>query len=140
MPAVQASQGQDTLYRWSYVQYTADPGEVNHFTAEETPSGNLHLNDPGAIIRWLSIPGLSDCVGGVHDVLCLDRHGFDMGVTLGDGADTFVNQTRWPATVYARDGETDRISCGSAEAFDTVYADAQDVIETPAACEDVQLP
>lgn len=91
-PAALASQGSDTVYRWDYIRYTADPGEANNLTVEDTAAG-IHLNDSGAIIRWASIPGTSECAGGVHDVYCVDQAGgFEMGIDLGDGNDTLVNK------------------------------------------------
>ena len=142
-PAAQAAQGSDSVSRWSSITYTADPGEANTFAAEIMENGWLHLQDKGAIIRWTSVPAgypLGDCFGGVHDVFCLDRYGFWMHVDLGDRRDTFVNSTQYPAEVFARDGKADRISCGSNETFDEVFADRKDIIVTPAACETVHLP
>ena len=92
VPAAEASQGSDTVYRWDYIQYTADPGEANNLTIEDTNTG-IHLHDSGAIIRWTSIPGTSECEGALHDVYCVDQYGgFEMGINLGDGNDTLVNK------------------------------------------------
>jgi Ca2+-binding RTX toxin-like protein len=112
VPQAQASQGHDTVYRWDYVEYTADPGEQNAFVAEDLGPG-MHLNDNGAIIRWLSIPGLSDCAGGVHDVYCVDQYGFQMGVMLGDGNDTFVNRSSSSALVDLGPGDDSAVGGGS---------------------------
>ena len=145
-PAAQAAQGTDSITRGVHLWYDADPGEANTFSAEIMNNGWLHLKDKGAIIRWTSVPagvvlgfGLGDCFGGVWDVFCTQGHAY-MHVDLGDREDTFVNSTASPAEVFARDGETDRISCGANEGFDEVYADPQDVIVDPAACDAVYLP
>lgn len=96
-PAAHASQGSDTGPRGDYIQYVADPGEANRLTVESFPTG-LHLNDPGAIIRWaVPDPDLSECAAAVHDVVCIDRFGgFHMAIQLGGGNDTFVNGSSWP--------------------------------------------
>jgi hypothetical protein len=138
VPAAEASQGHDTVYRWSYVSYEADPGEANNILAEPWNSGSgLHLKDTGAIIRWTSLPTgvlAADCYGGGHDVWCLGQYGLDMGIHLGDRSDRFVNKSGVSATVYARDGVRDYITCGSSDYFDEVQADALDVITNPGAC------
>ena len=55
----------------------------------------------------------------------------------GNGRDIFVNRSATPAFVDARDGEADRITCGTAPHDDDVLADALDVIGNPEACNSV---
>jgi Ca2+-binding RTX toxin-like protein len=119
-PAAQASQGSDTDTRGDHIQYVADPGEANQLTVEDTSGGGLHLNDPGAIIRWLSapVPGLSDCAGGVHDVYCLPTDGFEVEAQLGDGNDTFVNRSSWGAIVNLGPGNDTAVGGGHGYTLD----------------------
>ena len=97
-PAAQAAQGSDMGPRGDYIEYKADPGETNQLTVSAFPTG-LHLGDPGAIISWAAPdPDLSECTAAVHDAVCIDRFGgFHMAVQLGDGNDSFVNESSWPS-------------------------------------------
>ena len=147
-PVADASQGSDYIEPWlghfHFISYTADPGEVNNILVEPWNfGGGLHLKDTGAIIRWTYVPGSSTCFGGVHDVWCPNARGPEgqpplFLIRLGDGRDTFVNRSAASASVNARDGEADRITCGSAPEEDSVLADALDVIVNPAACNTIE--
>jgi hypothetical protein len=205
-PAAQAAQGSDSVSRWDTISYAADPGEANRVLVEDWIDGGLHVNDPGAIIRWTTplVPGLFQCAAVVHDVYCQGGYGFAVQFALRDGDDTYTattdrapgeidlgpgddhavggpfgqkidggpgadrisgggsepnlnggpfpevltggpgrdelrSDTGAPGDAFfdARDGEADRIWCGAGT--DTVLADAQDVIETPGACEEVLI-
>jgi Ca2+-binding RTX toxin-like protein len=115
-PAAQGAQGSDSLTRWDYIDYRADPGETNDFTAESVP-GALHLNDSGAIIRWATapIPGESECTAGGHDVVCVDEAGFEIGASLGDGNDSLVDKAK--ATVLADLGPGDDRAVGGGQGY-----------------------
>src|SRR4051794_33797898 len=105
----QAAQGTDSATRGDYVQYSADPGELNRFVADDSDVG-LHLNDSGAVIRWTSG---SECMAAVHDVDCVDQAGgFLMKVSLGDGADTFANRSKWMADIHLGPGDDRAIGGG----------------------------
>jgi Ca2+-binding RTX toxin-like protein len=112
-PAAHASQGSDAVTRGDYVSYTADPGEANRLTLDDTSQG-LHLRDTGAIIRWTSVPvpGLANCAGGVHDVYCTNQGGFDIFASLGDGNDTFANSSSFAATVDLGAGNDSAVGGG----------------------------
>jgi hypothetical protein len=112
----QAAQGSDSLTRWDYIDYRADPGETNDFTAESVP-GALHLNDSGAIIRWATAPtpGESECAAGGHDVFCVDEAGFEIGASLGDGNDSLVDRAK--ATVLADLGPGDDKAVGGGQGY-----------------------
>lgn len=121
VPAAHASQGTDSITRGDYVGYTADPGEANRVTIEPTPDGGLHLNDAGAIIRWLGapVPGVASCGGAVHDVLCLGTGGgFGFFADLGDGDDTYKNTATTPGEIDLGPGDDTAVGGQGTESFD----------------------
>ena len=112
-PIAHAAQGTDTPNRTEQVQYTADPGEVNHLTLDNA-NADLHLHDSGAIIRWLPSNSVPECAAAGQDVFCSDQGeiGFSVFASLGDGNDTFVNNSTTGAYVDLGPGD-DKASGGS---------------------------
>jgi Ca2+-binding RTX toxin-like protein len=112
-PAAQAAEGTDISNRTEQVQYTADPGEVNHLTLDNA-NADLHMHDSGAIIRWLPSDSVPECTAAGQDVFCSDRLGigFSVFASLGDGNDTFVNNSTSAAYVDLGPGD-DKASGGS---------------------------
>ena len=99
-----------------YAQYTADAGETNALQLSLFPGGYVHLEDPGATIRWFSPPPpLAHCEGASHDVACLtDARDLALWADLGDGNDSFVNNTA--AAMFVKLGPgNDRAVGGTAD-------------------------
>jgi hypothetical protein len=92
-PAANGAQGSDSITRGDHISYIADPGEANRLVIEDWTSGGLHLNDSGAIIRWIGapVPGAMGCTGALHDAYCVGGGGgFAVHAKLGDGDDTYT--------------------------------------------------
>jgi RTX calcium-binding nonapeptide repeat (4 copies) len=113
----QASQGADVtrqdLVTESVIVYTADPGEANRMTIAPRAEGGFHISDPGASIRWLSVPPLSRCTASGSDAFCgLGRS--TIHVELADGHDGYTSNA-WDAPAFVSLGPGDDTASGGPE-------------------------